>query len=490
MPHRPGLMPFPLLAFLTPLALRAVPEVLAGPYALGFDTVVYYLPAMVQQRVLCEPILSLLSRSSLLYVLLRALFLLFRDPILVLKLTAPLFHGLLGLAVYVYARKGVGWSPRLSSLTALLATVNLGALRVSWDMHRNSLGLAFLFFALAALKSGDRKIKLLAAPLAFLNTWAYEVTTVYMTLIFGFILAVKLSRKELHDGPYVLLAIAASLPLFLYQLTESSGSPVFPLRVVFPPFPETVWEPVHFILFLHASLLPLAALGFRHLRDTELVLWTLFTLLFAVSLPAFSLQTVAHYRLAFMLSYPLAFSAAAGADALTRGGLRPPRRRAAWALVLLPLVVGASYAVSSPLNPYSYTRIEPKFYYYMPTGMLQNTVPVERTGDLLEALRWLDGDTAGQSVVLLPAQFYGFALTTLNSPSRVENVGELSPFNPHGLDHLLNRSVCAVEDGASVVYTVWWKPGYNWYGVASLPKVFCVVRGFGDFAVYKYGGEA
>lgn len=478
-----------MLAFLVPLAVRTVPEVLAGPYPLGFDTVVYYLPAMVQQRVLCEPVLFLLSRSSLVYVLLRALFLLFKDPILVLKLIAPLLHGLLGLAVYVYTLKGVGWSPRLSFLTVLLATGSLGALRVSWDMHRNSLGLVFLFFALAALKSGERRIKLLAAPLAFLNTWVYEVTSVYMILIFGFILAIKLSRKELRDIPYVLLALAASLPLLLYQWTNGPGSLVVHLGVGFPPSAETVWESVYFILFLHVSLLPLAALGFRHLRDTEMVLWTLLTLLFAVSLPAFGLQTIAHYRFAFMLSYPLAFSAAAGASALTRGDSKSSRR-VVWALVLLPLVVGASYAVSSPLAPFLYTMMEPRFYYYMPTGMLQNVVPVERTGDLLEALRWLDRSATDHGVTLLPAQFYGLGLITLNSPSRVEDVGEFSPFSPHGVDRLLNRSIFALENGASVVYTVWWKPGHNWYGVGSLPDVFRVVRGFGDFAVYKYAGES
>ena len=35
---------FPLLAFLVPLLIRIVPEVLMGPYLVGFDTMGFYVP--------------------------------------------------------------------------------------------------------------------------------------------------------------------------------------------------------------------------------------------------------------------------------------------------------------------------------------------------------------------------------------------------------------------------------------------------------------
>jgi hypothetical protein len=35
---------YPLLALVIPLAVRAIPEVLMGPYVLGFDTLGFYIP--------------------------------------------------------------------------------------------------------------------------------------------------------------------------------------------------------------------------------------------------------------------------------------------------------------------------------------------------------------------------------------------------------------------------------------------------------------
>src|SRR4030067_1243797 len=41
---KPRLQVFPLLAFFIPLAVRVIPEVLVGPYIVGFDTLGYYVP--------------------------------------------------------------------------------------------------------------------------------------------------------------------------------------------------------------------------------------------------------------------------------------------------------------------------------------------------------------------------------------------------------------------------------------------------------------
>ncbi len=35
---------FGLAAFLTPLGIRAIPEIIVGPYPVGFDTIAFYVP--------------------------------------------------------------------------------------------------------------------------------------------------------------------------------------------------------------------------------------------------------------------------------------------------------------------------------------------------------------------------------------------------------------------------------------------------------------
>src|SRR5713226_9737751 len=37
---------FALLAFLIPLGIRAIPEIIAGPYPIGYDSIASYVPLM------------------------------------------------------------------------------------------------------------------------------------------------------------------------------------------------------------------------------------------------------------------------------------------------------------------------------------------------------------------------------------------------------------------------------------------------------------
>ncbi len=38
---------FGLAAFLIPLAIRSIPEIIVGPYPVGWDTIEFYIPSML-----------------------------------------------------------------------------------------------------------------------------------------------------------------------------------------------------------------------------------------------------------------------------------------------------------------------------------------------------------------------------------------------------------------------------------------------------------
>src|SRR3989304_5293153 len=73
--------------------------------------------------------------------------------ILTLKMLSPLFLGFLGLSMYMFARRGLDWSPSKGTVAALIGTIYFVALRVSWDMLRNELGLIFFFVVLTLLST-------------------------------------------------------------------------------------------------------------------------------------------------------------------------------------------------------------------------------------------------------------------------------------------------------------------------------------------------
>ena len=142
---------FPVLAFVIPLAVRTIPEILMGPYILGFDTMGFYVPNTLLWLHNGINLWSFLAVAPLLYAILMSIVVSGGSLVFVLKIISPLLLGFLGLSIYAYAKKGLGWSPHKSTFVALLGTVYFVALRASWDQLREELGLVFFFVVLLLL---------------------------------------------------------------------------------------------------------------------------------------------------------------------------------------------------------------------------------------------------------------------------------------------------------------------------------------------------
>ena len=141
------------MAFVIPFVARAVPEVLMGSYPTGFDTVAYYIPNVYNWMQYGVDPLQFVAGAPLFYCILMLTGFLGLPIVPVLKVVSPLLHGLLGFVIYVYARRGLGWSGWKSLSVCLLGTLYFVALRVSWDMLRLQLGLIFLFVSLTLFHS-------------------------------------------------------------------------------------------------------------------------------------------------------------------------------------------------------------------------------------------------------------------------------------------------------------------------------------------------
>src|SRR5665647_467643 len=120
---------FPFLAFIVPLLLRAVPEVLMGPYLVGFDTMGHYVPTTMLWLRADVTFLSFIGTAPLFYSIITSLVSFGGSLIMVLKVVSVAFEGFLGLSIYGYALKGLEWSPKKSIAAALLGTLYFVALR-------------------------------------------------------------------------------------------------------------------------------------------------------------------------------------------------------------------------------------------------------------------------------------------------------------------------------------------------------------------------
>ena len=495
-----GHLKYPLVAFLTVLAIRTIPEMLMGPYPLGFDTVAYYIPITMQWLKEGVDFWQAMTMAPLFYALLTFVTAIGIPIILSLKIIPPLLHAFLALTIYYYANKALKWSPRKSLLTSLLATLYFVALRVSWDMLRNQLGLIFLFLTLAlsymVLNKGDIKWKhyVLLSLVAILTVLAHQLVAALMLIIFITLITSIMLKGERAKVKSLIIALTPAAILFFTfnafalvtgaeAIINTSTSPL--------PFQSSISN-FDFFLYCYLPLLPLSIMGIIYFRDVRMNSWTLwifFTLLIPLIFP--SMLGLGGHRWTFMLVYPLAFLVIEALDKL-KPSIKHKVRCIAYGAVLLAFIslvawLSIGFMIKSPESPISYfdPQQQNRHIFYIQSSMLQNTMSVENIPDFTKAITWLDANHNNNSALVIPNQFYGLALITVKSPMKIIDTVELTPFNPNGEQILISKCLETLNSGDSV-YTVWWAPHHSWYGISFPLEGFVEEQGFGTFSVYRF----
>jgi len=485
---------FPVLAFVIPLAVRTMPEILMGPYILGFDTLGFYVPNTLLWLHNGINLWGLLAVAPLFYTIFLSIVAAGGSPVFTLKIISPLLLGFLGLSIYAYAKRGLRWSPPKSTFVAVLGTVYFVALRASWDQLREELGLTFFFVVLMLLmllinrkdSSWKRYVVLSLAMMAVVLS--HQLVSV---LMFGAIIgtvAYSLFRK---DFKWSINLVAVSLPAALYFViiylsgVAQSGilgysTNVSPLATWtgFSSYPSMLISEGGFFLYCFLPLLPLIVVGLWRFGNLQLRSWLLlsFILLF---IPLYS---VSPYRWLLLLTYPLAFYAT---DALsTLNSIKwkhfkfTVQRIAILYLVLSTAILSFGFIFMTSEKPFFYFNPQQfnHYSYQIPTSMLQNTISITDCQATVNALQWFKDNLNSSALLLTHTAFYGWALLTLNS-NQVMNYGFGNPST---------AATAAAQEGHTQIYLIWWVNGQGWYAQPTVPPSFHEVYQSGKIAIYSY----
>ena len=486
---------FPLLAFMIPLLVRAVPEVLMGPYVVGFDTMGHYVPTILLWLRGDVSFLSFIGTAPLFYSIVISLVSLGGSLVWVLKLISVVFEGFLGLSIYGYAQKGLGWSSKKRFATALLGTLYFVALRISWDSLRNMLGLAFFFVALTLFTMSERegysrkRYALLSLSMVAV-VLSHQLASVVMLGVFTFTIGYKLFRRENARAIRLILIYlpAALLFLVVFFLLPS----VSEFRLIFSfsnstdgwlslfgfsSYPSMLLSEAGFFFYCFLPLLPLLLLGIWRLKNFQLRSWMLLSLI----LLFVPMVSPSNLRWVLMLTYPLAFCAVEAVSRLKsvswkRFGFTLQRIGIVY-LVLIVSILSLGFMLMTPENPFPYfTKPVDGYIYQIPASMLQNTVPKIDCGDTVNALQWFKNNTDSGALLLTHRAFYGWAMLTVNANQLVL----------YEYDNPTSAAKTEVQQEASKLYLIWWVNGHGWYGQPTMPSSFGEVYQSGEIAIYLY----
>jgi hypothetical protein len=223
---------------------------------------------------------------------------------------------------------------------------------------------------------------------------------------------------------------------------------------------------VGFLLFCYISLIPFVLPGIRELNCLELKAWVIWCLAGA-SLPFLFPSAPLSYRWILLLTFPLAFFAAEGYgkvhSSLFKKSLACFMALLSFSFVLLPAEAAFPYFTIYP--------------YYVPSSMLQNSVPLSDCEDVVRALNWVkDNNVCSSEILLVHDAFNGWALLYADSV-KIVRYGYASPEKV---------AISFSQQGYGPIYLIWWVLGGGWHGQASLPSTFKEVFRSGRIAVYEF----
>ena len=476
---------FALVAFLIPLFIRSIPEILVGPYPVGWDTIAFYVPNTLDWATGKVGLLTMLGTAPLLYMISVPAYLLSRvNPVWIFKIMGPILYGSMIWALFKFLRTGLKWPDNKALGGALLTSLYFVTLRISWDLYRNMLGLTFILLSLPLLGNLEtRKKQLLLSVFVVLAVASDQLTAVLALVLVG-----VRGLTELAEGMRRnLVKIArAGLPGFglffsiLYANFLASGQ--VPIQQQ-PPTPglDTLALSVGFLGYAFLIILPLAVIGFRRTWNAELSSWWIFCLAASLTalLPFFGF-IVASYRWTLLMDIPLCVYAAAGVARLARitspiNQFAKPSLSMIFSIFgIILITLSALYIALPAQRAMAYYAVFPSL---LPTSMVQDSVSMSDMPNLRAMLDWVAANSGPDTSLITHQAIYGWARAFLPSTTHIINYGYSTP---------LDGVSMARSAGFTSILMIWWVNGTGWHDQPYVPNGFVTVTRDGNFEVYSY----
>src|SRR6266702_1091304 len=155
-------------AFLIPLMIRSIPEILAGPYPVGWDIIAYYIPNSLDLASGRMNVWGIITSPPLMYAVVVPAYVLTKVGLVwIFKILGPLLYGFLGFSIFTFCERRLHWLGRKAFYALLFISAYFVVMRIGWDAYQAELGLSLLLLAEsirfpASAKSALSRVSLLS----------------------------------------------------------------------------------------------------------------------------------------------------------------------------------------------------------------------------------------------------------------------------------------------------------------------------------------
>lgn len=496
-----------LAAFLIPLAIRSVPEVLSWFYPLGLDTL-NLVPQIQSGTVFSWGLVGFLHTTEMFTFFATMLYNLTGNLVFTLKFFGPVLLAVLCGMLFIYARKALQWGNWKSLLVSVLVATYFVALRDSWDLYRQTLGLIFLvatLISLASLRSPSKYY--VAGMFMVLTVLSHELASVILFVIILVETSRLLVKKSVRESAYLLGSAVLAGGVFLFQRVSfsTSGFGAFSVPasyVASGPSVSLALFMAGLLVYCYVLILPLVLVGLVGFKASPLHYWAVLCVGIVVLLMVNpNLPLYFWNRWVYLLVYPLLFFAVHGLENIWKFWsshkskirfLAPKVFVVAYLVLLLSL--SGFYLAVAPERQISFFSTDNAYLSFIPSSMLQNTLPISDNPSLVNCFDWINSNTSVDSVVVIHYALQDLAdiyvkgrliVPVYQNPSMWVYLNNESAL----AGGMVDAAKTAISSGNSSAYTVWWVSGQGWYGIPSLPSSFREVYTSGSMAVYSYNTD-
>ena len=397
-----------LLVFSIGCIVRAVPDLVAHPYPVGYDVINYYIPVITN----FQEHWAIVSQQFPLYVLILHSFQLATDlePQALVIASAIILYGIFSISVFSISRKILGLSELYSLYLTLFVIFQLPVLRTAWDLHKDIFSLALLLIALSLLYPVRAKIgrysiitSYIAASIAVSLDKMVGALFVASLMTYAFAIRVRYTTYLSLVVAVVFATMIASDFGNLQQFFQTSAGEA-------KSKPSNIhlgdYNPKNLLVLLvlvNGSLLIPAGFGFVVSNNRLLKIAVAITVMGSFSWLIFpDSQSLAADRWIFLFGTFLSIFAGYGIIKYSQTKIRSNYRTHVLCLVLgLSITLGLLYETM----PYQFGMVLEKVLGqslepFGPATMQFNSIPVEDNGELLKTITWINENTPKNATLM------------------------------------------------------------------------------------------
>lgn len=420
-----------ILLFIVGIILRGIPELIIKEYPIGYDTLNYYAPIILNFEKY-DALDMIFRMAPLLYSILRFLYNISEVGIYqLLKVAGPILYACLALSFNFFLKFGIRWSNRKSLIGTLICILQPVALRISWDLFRNEIGLIFMFLMLGISSSKIKYRNILQTLLSLTIVFTHQYVSILMfAILFGSIILKQ--RKE-----PILRLITPILPaLILFLFIIYTSYPMFPpspapkvLNIIKPStlILQNLFQcdgrfvsGTHLTVLEYIGLLFLVSYGpllwfiIKGLkRDPTLdamTAWLCIGSFSALILPYMAIPL--YWRWILMLVFPFSIYAT---NALEKLKLTDDKHRPQ---LILVLALFSTIAIGYSSGAFSYVKGH-QVNSYLPTDLTVTAINANHIRESIDSLIWVNENAVQGTCLVVEERFLGLALLHLDESINV-----------------------------------------------------------------------